>query len=131
MLSKQYILIVDDEKSIREGIAENLSESFYQTKLAADGYESYEQLKEGNIILIVSDIKMAKMDGLDFLKSIKEKWPNIPVIMMTGFTSYYSRSELLESGASDFIEKPFFIDSLMNMIANILKNLILQQKNGQ
>jgi len=80
---KSTILIVDDERNIREGLAEAFAMEGYEALNASDGQEAIALLEERYIDLVITDLKMPKVSGMELLQHIKRRWENIPVIIIT------------------------------------------------
>ena len=117
------ILLVEDNKEILDFISTELSDK-YQVYKAYNGLEALELLKEKNIQLVISDIMMPVMDGLELCKSIKTNldYSHIPIILLTAKNSLHAKIEGLERGADAYIEKPFDFDHLSAQISNLLTN---------
>ena len=110
------ILIVDEEEGIRESLKLILSDS-YDLILTDNGPNGLEILDKSNDIgLVLMDIKMPKVNGLDALKAIKEKHPSLPVIMVTGYRSVETAIEATSRGASGYIVKPFKSEEILEKI---------------
>jgi YesN/AraC family two-component response regulator len=101
------ILIVDDEEGIRNSLSAYLKLEGYSVDTAADGSEAIQKLQELKRNIILLDINMPVMDGLDALRIIKARDFSIQVIMMTAFSTFEKTMKSLEFGASDYILKPF------------------------
>lgn len=101
------ILIVDDEEGIRNSLSAYLKLEGYSVDTAADGSEAVKKLQELKRNIILLDINMPIMDGLDALRIIKSRDFSIQVIMMTAFSTFEKTMKSLEFGASDYILKPF------------------------
>lgn len=101
------ILVVDDEEGIRNSLSAYLKLEGYDVDTAAGGGEAIEKLKELKRNIILLDINMPVMDGLDTLKIIKSRDFSIQVIMMTAYSTFEKTMKSLEFGASDYILKPF------------------------
>lgn len=121
------VLVVDDEKNIREGLALAFESEGYETKTAEDGEIAWEMINKTLIDLVVTDLRMPKLSGHDLLKKIYSTYPNIPVIVLTGHGSIEDAVMAMREGAADFFTKPIDIDHLL-MVAqksinhsNILK----------
>ena len=106
-MEKIKILVVDDELRVRDEIAEFLLENKYQVFKAGLPSEAFEILKKNDIDLVILDIKLPEMDGLSALKIIKETYPNIEVIMISGHGDMGSVIEAMRKDAADFFPKPF------------------------
>ncbi len=101
------ILVVDDESILRSLLEKILRKEGYDVSLAASGKEAMGFLDREKFDILISDIKMPEMDGFALLRSVKEKYPNIGVIMMTAYADAYSVKDALLLGADDYITKPF------------------------
>jgi len=104
------ILIVDDEVATCEVLAQRLSKEGYSCVLAHNGKEALHHFYKENFSLMISDIKMPEMDGLELLKKVKTLGPQMMVIMMTGYAEVDTVVKALHFGAYDFILKPFDLD---------------------
>lgn len=117
------ILIVDDEKdmlmSLREGF-ETYADSF-SVILAEDGEEAVDKLKENAVSLVVTDLRMPRMDGFSLLIHIMTYYPDIPVIIMTAYSRPVMERMAMKIGAVEYIEKPFRMDDLAQKIISILE----------
>lgn len=119
----ENILIVDDEKdmllSLKEGF-EDYSETF-SVLLAEDGEDAVDKLKENHISMVVTDLRMPRMDGFSLLIHIMTHYPDIPVIIMTAYSRPVMERMAKKIGAVEYIEKPFKMDDLAQKIISILK----------
>jgi len=122
-LLKPEILLVEDNKEILEFICREISPE-YMVRKALNGTEALEILKEGTIQLIISDIMMPVMDGLELCKRLKTnlEYSHIPIILLTARNSLHAKIEGLEVGADAYIEKPFDFEHLTAQISNLLMN---------
>ncbi len=123
------ILIVDDEKGIVEWLKYALEKEGYEVKTALSGPEALEMAKNTYFHCVITDIKMAGMDGLQLLKKLKEEDPDIIVIIITAYGTFESAVEALRGGASDFITKPFRIDEITFRLQNVFERERLRQEN--
>jgi len=121
--SNPEILLVEDNKEILDFICNEIS-SDYLVHKACNGLEAMEILKEGNIQLVISDIMMPVMDGLELCKRVKTnlEYSHIPIILLTAKNSLHAKIEGLEVGADAYIEKPFDFEHLSAQISNLLLN---------
>ena len=120
------ILVIDDEKGIRDLLAYELSAQGYTVGTAKDGQEGIEMVRQGNFQLVISDIKMPRMDGICALEEIKKINPEIEVIMATGFGTIETAVASLKRGAYDFIQKPFNVDEILSVIDKALEKAELK-----
>ena len=114
------ILIVDDEASIRKSLEGVLSDEGYSCALASDGADALAQLQSIHPSLVLLDIWMPGMDGIETLRRMKAAQPETPVIMMSGHATISTAVKATKSGASDFIEKPLELDLVLNAIRRAL-----------
>jgi len=128
-MQKANILIVDDEKDICMALNILLSKEGHSVKEAYNGEQALERIKKENFDIVMTDIKMDKMDGFAVLKEAQKYSPETSVIMMTAFASVGSAVEAMRSGASDYITKPFINDEIRLTISRILQSRQLQMEN--
>jgi DNA-binding NtrC family response regulator len=114
------ILIIDDEKAIRKTLTEILSFEGYKTDEAADGEEGLKKFKERTFDLVLCDIKMPKLDGIEFLQKAGEINPDVPIIMISGHGNIETAVEAVKKGAFDFISKPPDLNRLLITIRNAM-----------
>ncbi|HUM65961.1 MAG TPA: response regulator, partial [Chitinophagaceae bacterium] len=100
------ILIIDDEKAIRKTLSEILSFEGYKIDEAADGEEGLKRFKDKPYDVVLCDIKMPKLDGIEFLQKAGETSPDVPIIMISGHGNIETAVEAVKKGAYDFISKP-------------------------
>lgn len=124
------ILIIDDEKAIRKTLTEILSFEGYKIEEAADGEEGLRKFKEKNYDLVLCDIKMPKLDGIEFLQKAGESNPDIPIIMISGHGNIETAVEAVKKGAYDYISKPPDLNRLLITIRNAMdkSNLVTETK---
>lgn len=123
------ILIVDDEASIVKSLAGILSDEGFEILTASNGYEGLKILEAASPDLVLLDIWMPGIDGIDTLKEIKEKFPATQVIMITGHGTFETAVSATKIGAFDFIEKPLSIDKVIVAINNALNFRRLEEEN--
>ncbi len=114
------ILIIDDEKAIRKTLTEILSFEGYKIEEAADGEEGLKKFKEKNYDLVLCDIKMPKLDGIEFLQKAGEFNPDTPIIMISGHGNIETAVEAVKKGAYDYISKPPDLNRLLITIRNAM-----------
>jgi len=106
-MSSLKILVIDDEQPVRETLAEMLVAVDHQVELAGSGHEALEKLSAGNFDLVFTDLAMPEMDGWETARAIRERWPEIPIVMVTG----YGPTTPAPAGEEDLIDgiigKPF------------------------
>lgn len=117
------VLFVDDDQEMLQALKEGL-EKYHETftvVLAEDGVDAVEKLKKHKISLIVTDLKMPNMDGFSLLAHVMEKYPDIPVIIITGYSTSEMKRLAQEGGAVGYISKPFLIEDLAKQIMKTLR----------
>ena len=124
------ILIIDDEKAIRKTLSEILSYEGYKIEEASDGEEGLKKFKEKAFDVVLCDIKMPKLDGLEFLDKAREANPDVPVIMISGHGTIETAVEAVKKGAYDYISKPPDLNRLLITIRNAKDktNLVAETK---
>lgn len=114
------ILIIDDEKSIRTTLSDILSYEGYKIEEAADGQEGINLFKKKQYDVVLCDIKMPKIDGMEFLEQAVEVNPDVPIIMVSGHGNIDNAVEAVKKGAFDFISKPPDLNRILITIRNAL-----------
>ena len=126
------ILIIEDEASIRRVLTKILSEEneTYQVDEAEDGSVGYEKISQNDYDLVLCDIKMPKMDGVELLQAVKKIKPEIPVVMISGHGDMETAIQTMRLGAFDYISKPPDLNRLLNTVRNALdkKQLVVENK---
>lgn len=117
--STRSILVVDDDEALRSVLEETLVSLNYEVTTASDGQDALEKLKQKNYDLIVTDIKMPKMNGKELLREVKQISPETPVIIITGYPETYSQQWIMEGGADGYLTKPFHIDKIDKLIQEL------------
>jgi two-component system nitrogen regulation response regulator NtrX len=127
------ILIVDDEESIRRSLEGILSDEGFETGAAADGMSALAALRGGEEApdLVLLDIAMPGRDGVDILAEIRQAWPGLPVVMMSGHGTIETAVRATQLGAFDFIEKPLSVEKLLLILRNALDRTRLERENRQ
>lgn len=115
------LLIIDDEKAIRKTLAEILSFEGYKIDETADGEEGLKKFKEKTYDAVLCDIKMPKVDGMEFLQKAVEINPDVPIIMISGHGNIETAVEAVKKGAYDFIQKPPDLNRLLITIRNAME----------
>ena len=107
------ILVIDDEPIVRTSCIRSLSPEGYEVKSASSGKEALELLENEPFNLVLLDLKMPDMDGIEVLKKIKNTWPDTKVVMITGYSTVETAVKTLKLGAFSYLEKPFMPDTLL------------------
>ena len=126
------ILIIEDEAAIRRVLTKILSEESdtYKVEDAEDGIQGLEKIKNNDYDLVLCDIKMPKMDGVELLEAVKKIKPEIPMVMISGHGDMETAIQTMKLGAFDYISKPPDLNRLLNTVRNALdkKQLVLENK---
>lgn len=128
---KFTLLIIDDEKNIREGLAANFELEGYNVKTAADGEEGLALIRNGDIDLVITDLRMPGLSGEDVLKTVTAEQSGIPVIILTGHGSIDAAVNAMRHGAYNFLTKPLNLDQLGLIVKRALENRELSIKHNQ
>lgn len=128
-MQAKSILIVDDEISVRESLEKVIAKAGFVTKTADSGNEAKELLAKHAFDLVVSDLMMPDGDGLELLKDIKKRYPDIEVILLTGYGTIERAVEAMKEGAYDFIAKPVKKAVILSAIERASERQILTQEN--
>jgi DNA-binding NtrC family response regulator len=129
MARKISILIVDDEESVRDSLYNWFIEDGYRVECAEDAKKALSILESGDFDIILADIKMPGMDGLEMLQRIKSLKKDAIVIIMTAFATVTTAVKALKDGAFDYVTKPFDPDDLSHLIRNASKQITLTEEN--
>ena len=124
------ILIIDDQKPIRNALREILEFEKYTIEEAADGFVGLEMIGNKNYDLVFCDIKMPRLDGLEFLKKVTEKENTIPIIMISGHGDIETAVQTLKLGAYDYIEKPLDLNRVLKSVKNAFEKNFLKKENN-
>ena len=126
----EKILIVDDEPDMLKLLSMTIQRKTpYQVSVTNNPLEALELAKKGGFDLVITDLKMPGLDGIELLRAVKSLNPDTPVIMMTAYGTVESASEAMEKGGFDFITKPFRIEHILFTIERAMKWIKLQQEN--
>ncbi len=120
MADSPRILVADDEPNLRRVLAAILSREGYKVSQAADGAEALETLNE-DVDVVITDLKMPRVDGMQVLKTVSADYPAVPVIMITAFGSIDNAVAAVKAGAFDFIEKPFEQEQIRQIVEKAVK----------
>ena len=113
------ILVIDDEPIVRISCERTLAPEGYDVTLTASGKEGLEIMEKETFGLVLLDLKMPDMDGIEVLDNIKGKWPDTKVVMVTGYSTVDTAVQALRFGAFNFIEKPFTPDTLLKAVKEV------------
>ncbi|HEX8072875.1 MAG TPA: sigma-54 dependent transcriptional regulator [Pyrinomonadaceae bacterium] len=123
------ILVVDDEQGMRQLLTLVFTRAGHQVRAAEHGRRALELLREQAADVIVSDVRMPDMNGIELLRSARALLPDVAVVLMTAFASVETAREAFKLGADDFIQKPFDVDELKLIVERALEKLALRKEN--
>jgi len=123
------ILVVEDEAVLRDELSDVLTEQGNRVLTAADGEAGLEQIKNNALQLVISDLRLPKMDGMELLRRSREIDPSVPFVMMTAFGSVENAIEAMRNGAADYFMKPLAFDELLSKVKRILESAELRVEN--
>jgi len=129
-MANDRILVVDDEETIREIVSSMLGGAHFQTRQASSGIEALAILESGEQFdLVLSDLMMAEMDGIALLERAKERYPDMPIVMVTAVHDIQVALQALRNGAYDYLLKPFEREQLLATVRRALENRRLKREN--
>jgi len=129
MENKATILIVDDDLMLLSLLTDTLHSVGYDTRSASEGVSAMEVIREEDIDIVIADISMPGMDGIELLQKIKDVHPRLPVILMTGVSMNGIRSRALQAGADGFLDKPFRLSAIEDMMVRLVNKRTSQASN--
>lgn len=112
-MNKKTVLVIDDEDIVRTSCVRALSPVGFEVSVARNGAEGLKLLEQKQHDLVLTDLKMPDMDGIEVLRIIKRQWPAVEVIIITGYQTVDTAVKSIKLGAFDYIEKPFTPDALI------------------
>ena len=128
-LDRPRLLIVDDEKYIRDILADFLGMEGYQVRTAADGAAALNELQQAHYDLIISDLKMPRMGGIELLEAVGAAAPHALTVIMTGFGTVETAIDAMKRGAYDYILKPFKVEEVIHVVQRGLEKQRLSAEN--
>jgi len=123
------LLIVDDELHVRESLSHWFTEDGYDVETANGGHEALAALGRKSFDVIISDIKMPGMDGLELQRRVHEKDPNVAIVLVTAYASVDTAVQALKEGAYDYLVKPFDPEELSKVVAKACEKASLTKEN--
>lgn len=129
MSEKPKILIVDDEMIMRDSLTAWLEEDDFNPITAESGMQALEILDKDKPEVILLDIKMPRMDGITLLKKLKEKYEDIPVVIITAYATIENAVESMKEGAYDYVMKPFPPEKISYLLKRIIEHQKLIKEN--
>ncbi|MDP6931705.1 MAG: response regulator, partial [Myxococcota bacterium] len=120
-----HVLIVDDAREVRSSLRVNLVKAGLDVHLAESAEEALAMLHDKNVDIVLTDVKMPGMSGMDLLHAVRERWPDIAVVVMTGHGSVEDAVTAMKVGATDYIIKPVSKDELLVILERALRERAL------
>jgi len=128
MSPKLRVLVVDDERLSRETTSQQLREAGYETEAVENAFKALQQLEKNRWDVVLTDLRMPTMDGLEFLKKVKQHSPDIEVILMTAYGTVETAVAAMHEGAADFLTKPFSFHELELRLRNLTRYQKIQRE---
>ncbi|MCX7982179.1 MAG: sigma-54 dependent transcriptional regulator [Syntrophales bacterium] len=128
MRDVKRILVVDDEPSMRMALSESLESCGYKVDTAVDGFDALNKFDQNKWDLVITDIRMPKISGLDVLREVRKRAPTMPVILITAYGTVNTAVEAMKEGATDFIMKPFSLEDLEAAVKKVFTVAIDEQR---
>jgi len=122
------ILLVDDDPAVLEILGDFIAVFGFEYETAKDGLEAMERLKQSNFHIVLTDMMMPNMDGMELLHHIHYNYPEIKVMVVTGYDRTFTYTDVINAGASDFISKPFNSDELEAKINRLIREIELMRQ---
>ncbi len=122
------ILVVDDEKVICAGLEKILGEAGYEVHTTLSAKRALEILKEGPVDIVITDLKMPEVSGMELLRIIREMYPHITVIVITGYSTVETAIEAMKLGALDYLPKPFTADQVVVVVNKAVERRALREE---
>lgn len=120
MPKNKKVLIVDDNPNMSTLLSDILEIFECKSACAADGEEALKRLKSESFDMVITDIRMPKMHGIDLLKTVKEGYPGLPVVVITGFSGDTTKDEAIDAQADGFLAKPFRVNDIQKLLEELL-----------
>jgi len=129
MFHPMKILIVDDEVNLLQSLGDVLRSKGFMVGTARNGLEALDRLKERFFDLIIADLKMPRMGGMELLKVVRERYPQTAVVILTGYGTVKSAVDAIKRGAYDYLVKPFVPDEILLIIQKVVEEEILREEH--
>jgi len=127
-MNTMKILVVDDENIVLESCQAIFELEGFEVMLVPSADEAIKAMKNENFALLLIDVKMPKHDGMYLMEKVKEKWPNVPIIVMSGYYTKKTIKEAFQMGATNFIAKPFEPDELVETVRQAIEK---EERHGK
>ena len=131
MKSLRRVLVVDDDLSLRQFLTNMLRRSGYSVRAVPGGAEGLEALREQSVGVVVTDLNMDGMDGMEVLRAVKEEWPETEVVMITAYATTENAVMAMKQGAYDYVVKPFNVDELKLILTKAFEKQAISEENRE
>ncbi len=128
-MQKYKILVAEDEQIARENLEHILLKEGYEVTSFEKGYDALRQMQEQDFDLVITDLKMPDIDGIQLLESVRGQYPEIEVLVITGFATVSSAVEAMQKGAYFYLPKPFNINELRILVQRALEKRSFEISN--
>ncbi|MCU0786911.1 MAG: sigma-54 dependent transcriptional regulator [Verrucomicrobia bacterium] len=125
------ILVVDDERNMRSSLKTLLSEEGYAVSLADSAESALQRLQDEEVFMVITDARMGGMTGYELIRRVHERWPDLPVLMITAFATPKLAVEAIQAGAIDYLSKPFAPEELLHSVSRCAERHQLIQENNR
>src|SRR5947207_15141548 len=122
-------LVVDDEPRLRQVLVNLMRHDGFRCREAGNGVEAVEQLQAQPVTLVMSDMRMPRMDGIELLREVRARWPDTAMVMITAVSDVETAVSCLAMGASDYLTKPFHLDEVRARVSQALERRRLVMEN--
>jgi two-component system response regulator PilR (NtrC family) len=123
------VIVVEDDRSMRQFLTILFRRNGYSVRAAAGGVEAKGLMQDEPAGVVVTDLNMPGMDGMDVLRAIKDEWPETEVLMITAFATTKNAVEAMKEGAFDYVTKPFNVDELKLVLAKAFEQRAMRLEN--
>jgi len=130
-VSKEQLLIVDDDVTQAETLARVLQLEGYRAKVADGARQALHLLEEGEVDLVLTDLKMPGIDGLQLFRQIEQRWPEVPVMIVTAHGTIETAIQAVREGVADFLQKPVYAEELMHRFGRVFRERALRSENAE
>ena len=128
-MSKGSVVVIDDDRSLRQFLMILLRRNGYSVRVAAGGAEGIALMEEAPADVVITDLNMEGMDGMEVLRAVKTRWPETEVMMVTAFATTRNAVDAMKDGALDYITKPFNVDELKLVLAKAFEQRAMRREN--
>ena len=130
-LPRPRVLVVDDDKAVRESLRRSLEFNGYDVSLAGDGAEALARIAATDPDVVVMDVMMPRLDGLEATKALRKAGNDLPIIVLTARDAVGDRVEGLDAGADDYLTKPFALQELLARLRALLRRAVPTEEDGE